>query len=276
MILLASYPKSGNTWVRSMLTHYLSDAGDMNINQLTLKQPFILRADFDEAVGVNSADLSMGALDNLRADFCRDYIADNSDEFAAKVHDIQRIAPNGRAVFPCDSVRGVVYLIRNPLNVAPSFANHLGFEIRRTIKVMNRPLFRLSGRIEFGHHLLPQQIGTWSENVTSWVDQRDIPVTVVRYEDLLADPVGNFARIVAALGRDVDADRIAQAAEYCAFDRLQRQEAASGFSEMNFAKNGFFAKGAARDYRAELSDAEIAQINADHGAVMRRFGYATD
>ena len=73
---------------------------------------------------------------------------------------------------------------------------------------------------------------------------------------------------------DVDAQTIATAVEMCAFDRLAAREIVEGFVESANPGRAFFRKGRAGAWRTDLEPTELAQIEHDHGPMMRRLGYA--
>jgi aryl sulfotransferase len=66
--------------------------------------------------------------------------------------------------------------------------------------------------------------GTWVTNVMSWLDQRALPVLLVRYESLKADPVAQLARVCTFLGAAVPPERIAQAAHRSDAGEMRKQE----------------------------------------------------
>jgi hypothetical protein len=86
------------------------------------------------------------------------------------------------------------------------------------------PALGLSGQLR-------QRLGTWTEHVRGWTEHDLFPVEVVRYEDLLADPVGGFARIAAVADLRVSRDAITAAVTAASFSRLQAQEIRYGFQE---------------------------------------------
>jgi hypothetical protein len=120
---------------------------------------------------------------------------------------------------------------------------------------------------------LHQPVGSWSQHVTSWLDQTELPVQLVRYEDLHTDPAATFAGILQAAGLPVDAKRLAAALAQSRFERLQAQEEAAGFKERLLGAPRFFRRGQAGSWREELTPAQVERIVADHGPVMARLGY---
>ena len=179
----------------------------------------------------------------------------------------------------------VVYLVRNPLDVAVSYAHHRQKSIDATMRWMNEPA-AAEGEVAGGIHTqLPQPLTTWSGHVASWLDQEELPVHVARYEDLLADPMAGFGAIVRFAGLDRDethpegpgrpgaTERLAQAVGQAAFPRLRIQEESSGFSEKQPTAPSFFRAGVAGSWRTALAPRQVQAVVDAHGPVMARLGY---
>jgi aryl sulfotransferase len=121
-------------------------------------------------------------------------------------------------------------------------------------------------------------VKSWSANVASWMTQTDVPVHLVRYEDLRRDTAGVFRDAMAFAGATVSLAQAEQAAARADFSTLRAQEAAHGFREWAVLKPSsdarFFRRGEAEGWRDELTAAQIAQVEARHGDMMAMFGYA--
>ena len=277
VVWLASYPKSGNTWLRAVLTNYLSqDGGPASINAL-LGRPAIGRQVFDEFLGMESTNLTAAELERRLPQF-REWLSrppfdppyPPGGPFLVKTHEVHRLASSG-ARFP--PIGRAVYLVRNPLDIAVSYAHHGNAPIDRVVAWMNN-----AGRSEsqtpggvFGS--LPEPLDTWSGNLSSWVEQTDIPVHVARYEDLLAGPHAEFAAIVRFIGLGEDLVRLRQALEHSRFSRLQAQEAEFGFVEKQPTAQSFFRAGLSGSWRTALSPEQVRALVDSHGELMARFGY---
>ena len=121
---------------------------------------------------------------------------------------------------------------------------------------------------------LRQQLPGWSGYQASWLNQTDIPVHVVRYEDMHADTEGVFRRALAFAGRNASDEQIARAARFARFDELKQQEEARGFREAPpRAKAGFFRRGEVGAWREELTVEQIDLIERAHAPTMQLFGY---
>ena len=280
---LASYPKSGNTWLRAFLTSYWGGAqGPIDINALEASPQIVSRTLFDTVVGVESSLLSADEVDMYRPAMLR-LIAQHAEEPQFyKVHDQFHLTPLDEPLLPRDVTLGALYLLRNPLDVAVSFAHHNNSSIDATIQAMADPSY---GLLSSPRHVMPQlrqRLGTWSQHVLSWVDAAEVPLYVMRYEDMTLKPEQTFGgalRFIYKQGGAYYADaqpepeRLRRALYYSAFDQLQSQEAAHGFNEKMPLSASFFRKGKSGSWREVLTSAQVTRIIADHGDVMRRFGY---
>ena len=77
----------------------------------------------------------------------------------------------------------------------------------RAVAELCRPDAALSQHATGIHHVLPQPLLTWSGHVASWLEQGELPMHVVRYEDMLADPEGGFGGVLRFTGFEPDAGR---------------------------------------------------------------------
>ena len=271
--LLASYHKSGNTWLRAFLASLLSGR-PVDINAMpAVNFGASDRALFDKALGVASADLTIEQETNLLPRAYEIWAVEARRPLYSKTHDAYRMTPAGEPVFPTNATRGSVYLVRDPRAVAVSFANHRGRDIDDTIDRMENPggwstaIPRLSQQ-------LSQRPGHWSDHVESWLSA-PFPVHLVRYEDMHTDPHAAFAAVARFLGLPCDSKRIAAAVEAAAFPRLQAQERAAGFIEKPSRSPVFFREGRVDGWRQVLTAAQAKRIVTAHGAVMRRCNYDT-
>jgi aryl sulfotransferase len=277
LVWLASYPKSGNTWMRAFLTAYLAGPGvEIDLNGLDASLHAANRQLFDRVVGFASSDLTADEIDTLRPGVYRAFDEEAEDVLFLKTHDRWRLSSAGTAVFPADVTRMSVLIVRNPLAVAPSMANHYSLTIDDAIERMADPDFGLADQTIRLLSQLPQPAGSWTDHSASWLDQTELPVIVVRYEDLRRDPVAEFSRVLTACGFEPDEGHVHDAMQRTTFERLQQAEAEGGFRERLPGTPTFFRSGRAEGWRDELTEEQVARITERHGAMMVRLGYGSD
>jgi hypothetical protein len=275
IVWLASYPKSGNTWLRVLLTNYLRNAdAPADINKLEGGPIASARMWFDEWAGVQASALSDEVVERLRPEVYRCMARESPDTLYMKVHDAWGRTDRGEALFPPDVTARVVYILRNPLDLAASCAHHYGSGLEESVRLLCDPHYVTSRSLGGLADQLRQRLRCWSGHVSSWLDESGLPVHVVRYEDLRADPVSVFGGVLRFCGLTHDEERLRKAVAFSDFEELQRQEQAAGFRERSMKAPGpFFRRGEVGAWKEELPP-ELAQaVIAAHAPTMRRFGY---
>jgi aryl sulfotransferase len=277
LVWLASYPKSGNTWLRVFLTNYLRNDGQpADINALDMQANAADRRLVDNALVVECSDLTEEELAWYRPEAYRILARRSQQTLHLKIHDAYTRSGTGEALIPAEVTLGAVYLVRNPLDVSTSFAHHYSLTVDAAIARMGSEDGALACHGPRLRPQLKQQLLTWSGHVASWVDQTDIPVHLVRYEDMLRQPAQTFGAAIRFLDIPYDADRVRTAVAFSSFRHLRDQEQARGFKEKAPGAESFFRAGRAGSWRRFLTEAQIARIIGDHGAVMRRLGYLAE
>lgn len=274
ILWLASYPKSGNTWMRIFLTNYLRNfQTPADINHLEGGPIASAREIFDDLVGVEASDLTLDELEMLRPQVYRHFAASLADDEFLKVHDAYTLNRQGEPLFPPDVSRGVIYILRNPLAVAPSLANHINAPMDEAITVLNheQPTRKENSFAGLGPQL-PQRWQGWSEHVNSWTQAPGQRVLLVRYEDMKRNPHDTFRSVIRFAGHEDDEDRLSRAIEFSRFETVKKQEQEHGFRERLRSPN-FFRKGESAAWKHELTPAQVERIIAAHGSAMRQYGY---
>jgi hypothetical protein len=274
LVLIASFPKSGNTWTRIVLER-IRQGPDFPINGLDDRfQGVGRRLLFDSIFPVNAADLPPDEIENMLPDMYRQVAAEAAESSFVKVHDNVRKTRSGEWLYPPDCVNSAIYITRHPFDVAVSNANHFGISIEKAVEFLAEEV--VPGLSPSLPEWLEQYFGTWSQNVTSWLDEAPYPVTVARYEDLHSDIVSQFRRLSSAAGLHATADDVTRAASASRFEELQKEEMDRGFRERPMMSPQFFRSGRMRSWEGILDQKLRAQLVKDHGEVMQRLGYTPD
>lgn len=274
IVWLASFPKSGNTWFRIFLANLTAgDKGPVDINNLDERGGIASsRHEFEAATLLDSGFVTHDDIDELRRDVYQRIAEQRDAQRWIKVHDAYTNAPSGIPMFGIEGAR-VVYLVRDPRDVAISLAHHSNTTIDQAIALMNNPDGALCAKRKALAPQLRQKLHGWSGHVASWLDQTDLPVICLRYEDLRTDPLRKFSTALAFAGRTATPDEIARAIRHADFSELQRQEGEKGFAERMSRTELFFRSGHAGGWRTTLSPEQIAMIEGAHRATMCRLGY---
>ncbi len=267
---LASYPKSGNTWVRMFLANLLFKPDQpFDINQIP-------KATFSDSMGGPYARLAnkpIGALsrtDVLRLRPRVQHMLANQgvDLLFAKTHSAVATI-DGLPAFDLSLVRGAVYVLRNPLDVVVSSASYLGIGYAEAIET----LCSSNGALRASETQVWQFMGSWSDHVRSWTTVPGLRCHVVRYEDLSRRPVKAFAGIADHIGLPYDRAGLRRAIRFSSFEILAKQEKKQGFVERYSNDAQFFRKGQIGDWRNVLTQDQVDRIVQAHQDMMREFGY---
>jgi hypothetical protein len=273
IVWLASYPKSGNTWMRAFLTNLLNEQDEqVDINHLKTDGIFSSREIFDSVTGIEASNLTGDEIDSLRP-VIYNHLSETAEKtMYLKAHDAYTRLADGRPLFGTENARAI-YILRNPLDVAVSYANHMSKDLDTAIRLMGDKSHAMCGNRHSLNIQLRQRLLTWSGHVESWTEQRDIPMHLIRYEDMKLDPMSAFTGVVRFLEIACSEGQIARAVELSGFSKLKALEQENGFHEKPLKVKSFFRKGEVGDWRNHLSEAQRDRLIADHGQVMRAFGY---
>ena len=196
-IWLASYPKSGNTWFRILVANLSAkDGKPADINDLPERGGIAsARAPFDYLSLVDSGLLTFDEIDGLRPRVYEELAGGaDDDEYDkpqavppvrfVKVHDAYTLTAESEPLLAGRrGADGAIVIVRDPRDVAASLANHHGTSIDDAITFMNNPQAAYAAKPGRLHEQLRQKLPTWSGHIASWLDQSDIPVYLIRYED---------------------------------------------------------------------------------------------
>lgn len=271
MIWLASYPKSGNTWLRIFLSHLTEKDWDRDdLNSIPIKNA-ASRAIFDRTTGIEASDLTHAQIELLRPRVYEQLAQGQQQCRFLKTHDAWTVNTAGEPIL--STAAAAVYLVRNPFDVAVSFAHHQGKDVESVIQSMEDPDCTLSGRTTLQRGTFPTKVLSWEGHVRSWLDAAGVAVHLVRYEDMRARPLETFREIVRFSGLEHGPVEIDAALKASAFERLQDFERKRGFREKLPEAANFFRKGVVGSWREALTDSQVQRVISVHGAVMRRLGY---
>lgn len=262
---VCSYPKSGNTWVRMLVGHYLF-GGHKNLLSRTR---FVDngRTWYQNVSPVPVAELPAGQQVQIRPAAMLQ-LARIAEPTLVKSHHAA-ITVEGVSLFSPLWTERVVVVVRDPRDILPSLADHMGIEMDEAADLMANAEATIQDDGGVAHLLT-----SWSQHVETWLGVESVPVHVLRYEDLHDDTAGELREVLAFLGVDfADPERIEEAVEACAFDRLQQKEAEIGFQEASPNQDRFFRKGEAGGWRDEVEPELAARIERDHGEMMDELGY---
>lgn len=270
-IWLATYPKSGTTWVRSLLSAVEDSSAQVDINALSITSA-ANRAFIDSQLGIRTSSLGRDEMRRLLPAAYRYWAEQIEGVGLLKTHDANlATVPGGEALFPSDITSGVIHVVRDPRDVAVSARHYFGVSQDEAIDMLNDPDRWILNSRNFLQ--LPTFLSDWSTHTASWLDAPLRRLTL-RYEDLLADTPACLKSVIEFCGWEVSNARILGAVESCCFDRLREQEQSGGYSAHSIDRaTPFFRSGRSGQWRTQLSELQVQRIVGEHRSVMERLGY---
>ena len=270
IIWIASYPKSGNTWMRAFLHNLLRNPDQpTDINKL---DQFALgdsqKVWYEQVSDRRASELDADELAALRPKVHQRMSESHPDSVFVKTHSLLA-EDRGVPLITMDCTSGALYVVRNPLDVAVSLTHHLGGTVDQAIQLM----CDRHGRSFADPVNVEQFFGSWSLHVDSWTNAPNPSLHVIRYEDLLTKPMTTFKGVAGFLGLDPPRERLTRAIEFSSFDTMRGQEKRHGFREKSMFSEAFFRSGTAGQWRKILSAAQVDAMRGAHRETMERFDY---
>lgn len=270
VLWIASYPKSGNTWLRAFLANYLADRPTpVDINTLPDFAYGDMRSNYyAQVAGKLASELSWPEINQLRPRVHTFLAQSRPAPVFVKTHSVLTTISGVPTITP-EATFGAIYVARNPLDTAVSFAHHYSLTAGEGVKAL---CFReLQIEPKEGH--IPQPISDWSTHVRSWLCAPGLYLLMLRYEDMVASPQRSFASVVDFLRLPKDRERLKRAIRHSSFRVLAEQERRVGFVERPSAADRFFRRGGVGGYRDELTAEQIEMIVAQHRETMIELRY---
>jgi hypothetical protein len=259
---LASYPKSGNTWVRAFIEYYQYGEVDINHMDAIYGDERIYYFQAVTAQPYHTLDLYQWAL--IRPAALNMYLTMHlkKDKLILKTHNAYA-AVGEVPLFPPLISGPSVYLVRDPVDVIPSFARHTGSSVNDMLMMMQDSRHAFVAKPEKG--TIIGFLSSWTNHVMAWSEAPD--TIVIKYEDLKANPEYWFTEILKQFGFEINKTKVLEAIEATSLEKLQEQERIVGFSEAG--KNDVFFGGTQK----KLTNKQISKVVDAFGDVMRKFGY---
>ena len=265
MILwIASYPKSGNTWLRILISCYYYTK-----NGVFYENVFKKIGQFPEKMHFKNFKYDK----NIVSDTSRFWIKaqekinhDNKLKFF-KTHNAFGALNNNHFTDSKNSI-GAIYVVRDPRNVITSLKNHYELNNDQALKWMineknfiyDVEKFKENGYSDF------QFVSSWNINYRSWNSQKKIPIKIVKYEDLLYETYAVFKEVIEFINKTsknkqtINKEKLKNAVHSTQFEKLKDSEQKNGFSEAitskkdNKKKISFFNLGPKNDWRKILDE----------------------
>ena len=239
---IASYPKSGNTWLRILLSCYFyTKDGFYDENSLKNIQQFPEKQYFQE-FSYNQNIIGDTTKYWLKA---QEKINEDKKLRFFKTHNVFGLVNNSHFTNKENSI-GCIYIVRDPRNIFTSIKNFYEMDNDKALKWMvnqNQYIYDIHNFEKDGYSDF-QFISSWDNNYKSWKLQKKIPVKIIKYEDLLDQTFTVFKEVIEFINLSINSSepinkqKIKNAVNSTLFSKLQSKEKNEGFSEAILSKKG--------------------------------------
>ena len=277
IIWIASYPKSGNTWVRSFLSaYYFSKDGVFDIKNLTRIEDYPNKQFFSQTV-------KEGEIHKHWEESQKKINKEGKVKFL-KTHNSLIKAFENDFTQPKYSL-GVIYIVRDPRNVITSVKNHNDFSnYEEALKFMQNDNAILNDYKHLKNYAKTTIVNSWRINCQSWIQNNFYRRLTIRYEDMISKPHEVFRDLVVFVNtlcrfnEGINSLKLNNSIETTSFDKLKNIENQGNFSESVYSlkdkrKIKFFFLGPKNDWRKELDKSLIKKMNEYYKEDLNKFGY---
>ena len=286
---LASYPKSGNTLIRAILSSlFFTIDGTFNLKLLEYIRQFETTYNIYKAKKLigkdlyNLNDISIFYKYLLKIQH-KENLGFKEDFKFFKTHS-GNFKINNNAFTAKENVRGVIYVIRDPRDICVSWSNHTGGSYDQSVDFMTNELQSLlwvkgKNNLFENNNIPPSFISSWDKHVISWTSNNwEIPLLIVKFEDLVYKKEDTI-RIIASFFsnnygfkfQNLD-QKVINILETTSFSNLKKEESNKGFIEAQKGRK-FFKKGTKDQWKNKLNKDQLLKIEDKFKVVMNKFDY---
>ena len=276
IIFIASYPKSGNTWLRSIISSLVyNPKGKFVFDDLVKVSLFSKFSNFKNIDGLqyqSNGNLDYNWISNNWIKAQKKINAIKKEIVFYKTHSVRGII--NKNFFTDESVcLGFIYIIRDPRDVVVSLSKHMGININMAIEEMLSNTKRMTSV-----HKVNELVSTWKNNVDSWMQFRGVPRLVLKYEDMINDAnssifqIADFLNKIGNLNLKTNKDFLKNVELSTSFKKLQLLEKNQKFGEAT-EHSKFFRKGISGGWKQILTDKQVKQIEDKLSVPMKYLSY---
>ena len=278
IVWIASFPKSGNTWLRMFLKSYF----------LKDNEVFSLDNKKNDSFTVNYFP-NEKMLDELKIDYFKfenivkswgtlqSYINLNNKTNYLKTHSAMcTIGPYKYT--NSEYTKGAIYIIRDPRDVLVSYSHHLGLDHEKTFELMSDTYHyeNAGSKIKHNKYYKRGLIGKWSDHYNSWKNYKFSKILIIKYEDMISDKYNTFLKILEYLseidGVKIKKHKIENALKQTEFDELKKLEQKYGFAE-KLEGETFFRVGKMNEWKNHLNNSIVDKIEKNFENEMKELNY---
>ena len=283
IIWLASYPKSGNTMLRAMLSAYFyTQNGIFNFDLLKNIRQFPDVSIFEKfKIDISNEDQVLRNYIFIQSKIREKF---NNKIIFLKTHSALLDVNKYKFTNLINSL-GVIYIVRDPRNIVLSLANHSSLSVEEAMrKILEFRIFGGNINSNKPENRIKTHVGSWSIHYKSWkLFDLDKKYFLIKYEDLINDPENIFLQVLKFLSilvkKEIKIDRkkIKNLLDTTSFEYMKNLENKFGFSEATTnklnKKNKFFYKGKNNDWKKKLDNKTINKIEENFFEEMKELKY---
>lgn len=280
IIWIASYPKSGNTWVRSLIATYLYECKETEVFKnikkiIVFPSPIHFKGIFEINEFSKDELKDKNKRDKRKFEICKHWISAQEQINLKKETTFLKTHNMSGSVYGNDftndkNTSGAIYIVRDPRSVVVSKAYHDNISFDRSVDdLLDEKIFSTNpgNLLEFR--------SSWKVNYQSWKN-RSFPKVIIRYEDLLSDTFEIFKKILSFINNfqkiEIDEKKITKTINTCNFKNLSKLEDAIGFGERE-KSDKFFRKGLINEWKSKLNHNQIKKIENALSKEMKDLNY---
>ena len=279
IIWLSSYPKSGNTWLRSLLaSYYFSKEGDFNFNLLKNIDQF---PSYDYFKNYNKTFINPTDTAEFWIEEQKKINSNNKVKFFKTHNALCKI--NNYSFTDSKNTLAAIYIIRDPRNVITSLANHYEIDADQAFEFMTTEQKAITQKKE-NSYVGFVALFSWIFHQESWTNNKLFPTLVIRYEDLQNETFLTLKKVIDFIEKQINSknsfnrDKAKKSVQSCDFERLKKLEINEGFNESPISKKdnsriNFFKLGKDNDYKKLLTEELISKMNLKFKNEIKKFNY---
>ncbi len=280
IIWIASYPKSGNTWLRFFILSLLSrEKEKINLDHLKNIEQFPNKSQF-ESFKINVNDLKQVSKNWINAQ--KKINLSKKIKFFKTHNLLCQVEKNSFTNY--DNTLGVIYIVRDPRNIITSIKNHYNMESYNDAKNFmfdETSVINSLDNLDRNDYPLPQILGSWKTHYLLWKNMQK-NYLLIKYENLIKKPQSEFKKISDYLEKIMNTKfsqkELDEAIFSSSFDKLEEMEKTKGFSEsVKNNKTGkikkFFYLGPKNDWNNILDKKIAEEINIKFKPEMKELEY---
>ena len=275
IIWLASYPKSGNTWMWFFIKSYFNPPNKKFSLNHDKDDPYLLetfptqrrfnelKIDYQNFFDISKNWINLQSLINL-----------NNRTNYLKTHNAMCTVNNNKFT-DIKNTKGAIHIVRDPRDVLVSYSSYKSESIDKTLEILlSDDSYEYANFEEkFYRRSL---MGSWSSHYNSWKNYKSKETLLVKYEDMVNKSSSTFLKVLNYLKKitkiKINHNKLNRAIDETSFENLKNLEIKEGF-KVNPSKKPFFRKGKVGDWKEKLNKDQTQKIEKAFKAEMIELGY---